>query len=220
MTSVITPPPSWGRGWGEGSHRCTRIRRTLAKAHGQSRRSALLASARAWMPPLPQPLPREGGGELRNGPRASLGYAPPHTRWRGAYPTSRGNGTPRITLNHTPIVQGASTNTFIRTQQLKSPRTRTVRYRATAITASVGIRHITQALYDGYTNRMQSSLHELGKTRHGKARHGTATITTHRAASPRRSARGACVRSHPAQGRPQSFVRDFPKAMAFRAIPE
>ncbi len=37
-------------GWGEGA------------VVGQSRQSDLLASAGAW-PPLPRPLPREGGGE-------------------------------------------------------------------------------------------------------------------------------------------------------------
>ncbi len=83
VTSVIASPPCGGEGgvsrstaprrrsrpamqrgpWkglGRGGDRCTQIRQILAKAHGQGRQSALLASA-SMDPPLPQPLPHEGG---------------------------------------------------------------------------------------------------------------------------------------------------------------
>ncbi len=59
LTSVITPPPLRGRGWGRGGHRCTRIHPILVKRSV----SRLCWHLRAWMPPLPQPLPRKGGGE-------------------------------------------------------------------------------------------------------------------------------------------------------------
>ena len=95
LTSVIAPPPCGGEGgvsrstaprrrsrpamqrgpWkglGRGGHRCTRIRRILAKPYDQSRQSTLLASARAWSPPSPQPLPREGGGAYRYLPTLSF----------------------------------------------------------------------------------------------------------------------------------------------------
>jgi hypothetical protein len=86
FTSVITPPPLWGRRrgfaehcsappqpardaaraveWvgGEGAIVAHEFVKSLRK-HMARAVSRLCWHLRAWMPPLPQPLPREGGGE-------------------------------------------------------------------------------------------------------------------------------------------------------------